>query len=431
MKSTIKEKKENKVTLEVEIESEAVDRKLDQIYQKVVQEMDLPGFRKGKVPKSFLKARFGDDVFYEDAQEELVEEYLPQALEESDVDAVSKPEVETQSFERGEDFVFEAEVEVMPEAKLGDYKGLEIEAVEEVEVTEEDIQRELDGLQEQNAQIVPKEGDLVEEEDIVIVRDEDDNTNRFSASEDPQDPTHRLVGRKVGEEVELDSEGEKYRFTIEEIKEVDLPELDDEFALDLGHESMEQLRENVRADLSEEMEEEHRQDLGEKLLDKVVENSDVSPPEGVVEGMVDDRIQDFESQLGPGSIDALLQKEDRTEEALREELGESARQNLKRQLVSDKIAELEGIEVDDEQLEEALEEEAERQDTSVMKLRNQLKAQDQLEAYRDGLKRKKVQDLLLETAQISYVSEAEKAGKESDSSTEQREKAEQEGETNE
>jgi len=431
LKSTIKEKKENKVTLEVEIESEAVDRKLDQIYQKVVQEMDLPGFRKGKVPKSFLKARFGDDVFYEDAQEELVEEYLPQALEESDVDAVSKPEVETQSFERGEDFVFEAEVEVMPEAKLGDYKGLEIEAVEEVEVTEEDIQRELDGLQEQNAQIVPKEGDLVEEEDIVIVRDEDDNTNRFSASEDPQDPTHRLVGRKVGEEVELDSEGEKYRFTIEEIKEVDLPELDDEFALDLGHESMEQLRENVRADLSEEMEEEHRQDLGEKLLDKVVENSDVSPPEGVVEGMVDDRIQDFESQLGPGSIDALLQKEDRTEEALREELGESARQNLKRQLVSDKIAELEGIEVDDEQLEEALEEEAERQDTSVMKLRNQLKAQDQLEAYRDGLKRKKVQDLLLETAQISYVSEAEKAGKESDSSTEQREKAEQEGETNE
>ena len=205
MKSTVKERKPTEVKLEITIDSNTVNNKLDEIYRKTVEELDLPGFRKGKVPKSFVKARFGDDVFYEDAQKELVEEYLPQALEENEVNPVSEPETEIDDFERGEDFTFEAIVEVMPDVELEDYKGIEVEDPGTDEVTEEEIEEELQSLREENGQLVPKDG-AVEAGDHVTVTDSDGNTQEVEVSGDEDNPTSDLIGKTVGDSVEVNSE---------------------------------------------------------------------------------------------------------------------------------------------------------------------------------------------------------------------------------
>ena len=401
MKSTIKERKPTEVTLEVTIDSNTVNNKLDQIYRKTVEELDLPGFRKGKVPKSFVKARFGDDVFYEDAQQELVEEYLPQALEENEISPVSEPETEIEDFERGEDFTFEASVEVMPEVELEDYTEIEVEDPGTEEVTEEEIEEKLQSLREENGQLVPKEGGVVEAGDRVTVSDPDGNTQEVQVSKDEENPTSSLIGKSVGDEVEVNAETEEeIKLEVSDIKELELPEVDDEFAKDLGYDDLENLRTEIKSDLFEQKEDERTDEIGDKILEKIIEKNDFSPPEKMLENIVNDKVEETKQQIGSDSFADLLEQEGKTEEDWIEDVEKSTEEQLKQRLVLDKIAELEEIELSDEEFEEKLEEQADGQGVNPIKLKNQLKAQDQLEPYRDSLVHEKVFDFLIDSAKL-------------------------------
>ena len=408
MKSTIKERKATEVKLEITIDSNTVNNKLDEIFNKTVQDLDLPGFRKGKVPRSFVKARFGDDVFYEDAQKELVDEYLPQALEENDINPVSQPETEIEEFERGEDFTFEASVEVMPEVELEEYTEIDVTDPGTEEVTEEEIEERLESLQEENGQLVPKEEGEVEAGDHVTVSDSEGNTQEVQVSQEEGNPTRDLIGKTVGEEVEVSAEEEAERpeLTIESIKKMDLPELDDEFAKDLGYDELESLRTEIKSDLFEEKEDKRNDELGERILEKIIEKSDVSPPQKMLQNIVDNKIEETKEQIGAESFGNLLEEEGKTEEDWIEDVKESTEEQLKERLVLDKIAELEGIELSDEEFEEELEQQADQQGVNPIKLKNQLKAQDRLESYRDSLVQEKVFDFLIESANI--INEEEK-----------------------
>ncbi len=404
MKSTVKERKPTEVTLEVTIDSETVNAKLDEIYQKTVQDLDLPGFRKGKVPKSFVKAKFGDDVFYEDAQQELMDEFLPKALGKNDIKPVSQPETEVDEFERDEDFTFEATVEVMPEIELEEYKGIEVPDPGTEEVTEEEIEERLEVLQEENGQLVPKEGEEVDPGDYVTVSDPDGNTQQVEVSEDEESPTNKLVGKTVGDSVEINpqsSEESEVTLTVEDVKQLELPEVDDEFAMDLGYEDLDAMRTEIKSDLFEEKEEKRTEELGDQILDKILEESDFSPPEKMLSDIVDEKVEDTKEQLGSESFANLLEKEGKTEEDWIKDLEESTKEQLKRRLVLEEIAEREGIELTDEEFESELEREAEEQGVNPIKLKNQLRAQDKLESYRDSLVQEKVFDFLIDSAKLT------------------------------
>ncbi|MFW6071307.1 MAG: trigger factor [Candidatus Bipolaricaulota bacterium] len=399
MKSTVKERADSEVRLEVTIESGIVNQKLDEIYNEAVQELDLPGFRKGNVPKSFVKARFGDDVFYEDAQNELLEEYLPKALKENGIDPVSQPETEIVEFERDEDFTFEASVEVMPELDLGDYTDLEIEDPGTEKVTEDDIEERIEEIRKENGQLVPKEGEQVEDGDYVLVSDSDGNTQQVNVGED--DPTGDLIGKSVGDRVTIGSDdGEGAELEVEEIKELELPEVDDEFAKDLGHEDLESLRTDLKSEIFEEKEEERTEKLRERILDKLLEETEFSPPERMIQDMVDKRVNETKDRLGSRKYSEILEEQGKTEEEVANDIEESAREQLKRLMVLNEIAEEEEIEMSDEEFEERLEEEANRQDVNPIKFKNQLKAGDQLESFRESLTQEKVLDYLLDSAKL-------------------------------
>ncbi len=400
MKSTVKERTDSEVRLEVTIESSTVNEKLDEIYNKTVQELDVPGFRKGKVPRSFVKARFGDDVFYEDAQNELVEEYLPEALKENGIDPVSQPETEIVDFERDEDFTFEASVEVMPELELGDYTDVEIEDPGTEEVSEEEIEEKLEEMREENGQLVPKKGEVVEDGDYVLVSDPDGNTQQVNVSED--DPTSDLIGKSVGDQVIIGpNEEEGARLEVEEIKELQLPELDDELAKDLGHDDLQSLRTDIKSNLFEEKEEEREEELKDRVLEDLLESTEFSPPERMIQNMVDERVSETKEQLGSEKYSEILEEQGKTEDEVAQDIEESARKQLKRRMVLNEIARQEEIEMTDEEFENRLEEEAEQQDVNPIKFKNQLKAEDQLESYRESLNQEKVLDFLLEQANLT------------------------------
>lgn len=402
MKSTIKEStdSDSEVRLEVTIESSTVNEKLDEIYNKTVQELDVPGFRKGKVPKSFVKARFGDDVFYEDAQNELVEEYLPEALKENGIDPVSQPETEIINFERDEDFTFEASVEVMPELELGDYTDVEIEDPGTEEVSEEEIEEKLEEIREENGQLVPKEGEVVEDGDYVLVSDPEGNTQQVNVSED--DPTSDLIDKSVGDQVIIGpNEEEGARLEVQEIKELQLPELDDELAKDLGHDDLQSLRTDIKSDLFEEKEEEREEELKDRVLEDLLESTEFSPPERMIQNMVDERVSETKEQLGSEKYSEILKEQGKTEDEVAQDIEESARKQLKRRMVLNEIAKQEEIEMTDEEFENRLEEEAEKQDVNPIKFKNQLKAEDQLESYRESLNQEKVLDFLLDQANLT------------------------------
>ncbi len=401
MKSKVKEEStDSEVRLEVTIESSTVNEKLDEIYNKTVQELDVPGFRKGKVPKSFVKARFGDDVFYEDAQNELIEEYLPEALKENGINPVSQPETEVVAFERDEDFTFEASVEVMPELELGDYTDLEIEEPGTEEVSAEEIEEELEEIREDNGQLVPKEDEVVEAGDYVLVSDPEGNSQQVNVSED--DPTGDLIGKSAGDQVVIGpNQEEGAQLEVEEIKELQLPELDDELAKDLGHEDLESLRADIKSDLFEEKEEERTEKLKEGVLDSILESTEFSPPERMIQDMVDERVSETKEQLGSEKYSDILEEQGKTEDEVAQEVEKSARKQLKRRMVLNEIAKQEEIEMTDEEFENRLEEEAEKQDVNPIKFKNQLKAEDQLESYRESLNQEKVLDFLLDSANLT------------------------------
>ena len=401
MKSKVKEEStDSEVRLEVTIESSTVNEKLDEIYNKTVQELDVPGFRKGKVPKSFVKARFGDDVFYEDAQNELIEEYLPEALKENGINPVSQPETEVVAFERDEDFTFEASVEVMPELELGDYTDLEIEDPGTEEVSAEEIEEELEEIREDNGQLVPKEDEVVEAGDYVLVSDTEGNSQQVNVSED--DPTGDLIGKSSGDQVVIGpNEEEGAKLEVEEIKELQLPELDDELAKDLGHEDLESLRADIKSDLFEEKEEERTEKLKDRVLDSILESTEFSPPERMIQDMVDERVSETKEQLGSDKYSEILEEQGKTEDEVAQDIEKSARKQLKRRMVLNEIAKQEEIEMTDEEFENRLEEEAEKQDVNPIKFKNQLKAEDQLESYRESLNQEKVLDFLLDSANLT------------------------------
>lgn len=372
------EKKEgNEGVLTFEVSAEQFEEALDQAFKKVVKDIEVPGFRKGKVPRIIFEKRFGVEALYQDAIDIVLPNAYVEAIEETKIEPVDQPSIDIEEIERGKNLVFTAEVTVKPEVKLGEYKGLKVEAPD-VTVTDEDVEEEIKREQERFAELIVKEEGTVEEGDTVVIDFEgfiddvafeggkgENHSLEIGSGQFIPGFEEQLVGKASGEETDVhvtfpeeyhaeDLAGKEatFKVKIHEIKVKELPELDDEFAKDVDDE-VETLDE-LKAKKKEQLEAQKKQDAENQtkntLIQKAVENAEADIPEAMIHTEVDRMMNELEQnlQMQGMTIDMYYQFSGQDEAALREQMKEDAKKRVMTSLTLEAIAQTEEIEVSDE-----------------------------------------------------------------------------------
>ncbi|EAD8614066.1 trigger factor [Listeria monocytogenes] len=419
------EKQEGNVgKLTFEIEQEKVKQGLDRAFVKVRKTLNVPGFRKGKVPRQIFNQRFGEEALYQDALDILLPEVYSAAIDEAGIDPVDTPQVNIESMEKGETWVLTAEVTVKPEVKLGDYKGLEVEK-RETELTTEELEAELKQLQERQAELVVKEDAPAENGDTVILDFE--GFKDGVAFEGGQAENHslelgsgqfipgfeeKLVGLKAGDEADIeltfpeeyhaeDLAGQPVVFKVKlhEIKTKEVPALDDELAKDIDEEveTLDELKEKISKRLQEAKEESVAQAKQEEVIAKAVENAEVDIPHAMVHHEADHLMNHFAQDLQAQGLTPELyyQFTGQTEEAMHAQMEKDAEKRVKMNLVLEAIAEAENIEPTEEAIDEEISTLAEKYGMEKDAVRAALGDMSELKS---DLKIRKAIDVLLDSA---------------------------------
>ncbi|MCG7794427.1 trigger factor [Staphylococcus epidermidis] len=424
MTATWEKKEGNEGVLTVTVPAEKVNKALDQAFKKVVKQINVPGFRKGKVPRPIFEQRFGVEALYQDAVDILLPEAYGEAIEETEINPVAQPEVNVTQIEKGKDFIFEATVTVEPEVKLGDYKGLEIEK-QETDLSDEELQESIDHSLSHLAEMVVKEDGAVENGDTVNID--------FSGSVDGEEFDggqaegydleigsglfipgfeEQIEGMKTGDEKdvvvtfpeeyhaeELAGKEATFKTKVNEIKFKDVPELNDEIAneLDSDAENVDEYKENLRKRLSEQKATEAENTEKEEAINKATENASIDIPEAMINTELDRMIQEFGQRIQQQGLDlqTYYQISGQNEEQLRDQMKDDAEQRVKTNLTLTAIADEENIEVSDEDIDKELEKMSEQFNISVEDIKSTLGNTD---IVKNDVRIQKVIDLLRDNA---------------------------------
>ena len=416
---------DNKVRLDVEVDIDEVNEALEQAYKKVRKDVSLPGFRKGKVPRKVLEANYGKEVLHKDALDILIPANYQKALEETDIEPISEPEFEDFYIAEDEPATFTAVVEVKPEVELGEYTGYDVER-EDVDVTEEDIMAVLNKQQEEQSQLVSVDRNEVQEGDHVIIDFEgfvngesfpggsaEEFTLEIGSGQFIPGFEEQLIGKEVSDEPyevevtfpedyqaeDLAGQDAVFEVTIKEIKIKELPELDDEFAKDVSDfDTLDEFKEDIENRLKEQRDNQAARNLENEIIEKVSEAAKVEVSEQLIQNELDQMMQQMAQNLQQQGINMedYFKYMGSSQEEWREENREQAADRAKNNLVLEAIAEEEGIEVSDEEIDEKLEEIAEANDQDFEQVKAFMQMQGQLESLRDGLKMEKTIDFLIE-----------------------------------
>ncbi|AIZ61041.1 trigger factor [Bacillus safensis] len=412
----------NEGVLTVEVDAETFNKALDDAFKKVVKQVSIPGFRKGKVPRGLFEQRFGVESLYQDALDILLPVEYPKAIDEAGIEPVDRPEIDVEKIEKGESLIFTAKVTVKPEVKLGDYKGLNVEK-DDTAVTDEDVQEELKGMQNRQAELVVKEEGAIENGDTVVLdfegfvdgeafeggKAENYSLEVGSGSFIPGFE-EQLVGLEAGAEKDVevtfpeeyhaeDLAGKPavFKVKIHEIKAKELPALDDEFAKDVDEEveTLAELTEKTKKRLEEAKENEAEGKLREELVAKASENAEVDIPQAMVDTELDRMMKEFEQrlQMQGMNLELYFQFSGQDEDALKEQMKEDAAKRVKSNLTLEAIAAAENLQVSDEEVEEELSKMAEAYN---MPIENIKQAIGSTEAMKEDLKVRKAIDFLVE-----------------------------------
>ncbi|MCB7159346.1 trigger factor [Bacillus subtilis] len=412
----------NEGVLTVEVDAETFKTALDDAFKKVVKQVSIPGFRKGKIPRGLFEQRFGVEALYQDALDILLPVEYPKAVEEAGIEPVDRPEIDVEKIEKGESLIFTAKVTVKPEVKLGEYKGLGIEK-DDTAVTDEDVQNELKALQERQAELVVKEEGAVEEGNTVVLdfegfvdgeafeggKAENYSLEVGSGSFIPGFED-QLVGLEAGAEKDVevtfpeeyhaeDLAGKPavFKVKIHEIKAKELPELDDEFAKDIDEEveTLAELTEKTKKRLEEAKENEADAKLREELVLKASENAEIDVPQAMVDTELDRMLKEFEQrlQMQGMNLELYTQFSGQDEAALKEQMKEDAEKRVKSNLTLEAIAKAENLEVSDEEVDAELTKMAEAYNMPVENIKQAIGSTD---AMKEDLKVRKAIDFLVE-----------------------------------
>ncbi|EOD7900113.1 TPA: trigger factor [Staphylococcus aureus] len=426
MTATWEKKEGNEGLLTVTVPAEKVNKALDQAFKKVVKQINVPGFRKGKVPRPIFEQRFGVEALYQDAIDILLPDAYGEAIDETDIKPVAQPEVSVTQIEKGKDFIFEATVTVEPEVKLGDYKGLEIEK-QETELSDDELQEAIDHSLGHLAEMVVKEDGVVENGDTVNID--------FSGSVDGEEFEggqaegydleigsgsfipgfeEQLEGMKVDEEKdvvvtfpeeyhaeELAGKEATFKTKVNEIKFKEVPELTDEIANELDAEAntVDEYKENLRKRLAEQKATDAENVEKEEVITKATDNTTIDIPEAMVNTELDRMVSEFAQRIQQQGLDlqTYFQISGQDETQLREQMKDDAEQRVKTNLTLTAIAEAEKIEATDEDIDKELEKMSKQFNISVEDIKNTLGNTD---IIKNDVRIQKVIDLLRDNAKF-------------------------------
>ncbi|HDP4486903.1 TPA: trigger factor [Staphylococcus aureus] len=426
MTATWEKKEGNEGLLTVTVPAEKVNKALDQAFKKVVKQINVPGFRKGKVPRPIFEQRFGVEALYQDAIDILLPDAYGEAIDETDIKPVAQPEVSVTQIEKGKDFIFEATVTVEPEVKLGDYKGLEIEK-QETELSDDELQEAIDHSLGHLAEMVVKEDGVVENGDTVNID--------FSGSVDGEEFEggqaegydleigsgsfipgfeEQLEGMKVDEEKdvvvtfpeeyhaeELAGKEATFKTKVNEIKFKEVPELTDEIANELDAEAntVDEYKENLRKRLAEQKATDAENVEKEETITKATDNTTIDIPEAMVNTELDRMVSEFAQRIQQQGLDlqTYFQISGQDETQLREQMKDDAEQRVKTNLTLTAIAEAEKIEATDEDIDKELEKMSKQFNISVEDIKNTLGNTD---IIKNDVRIQKVIDLLRDNAKF-------------------------------
>ena len=363
-----------------------IQKGLTTAFNKVKGNLNVPGFRKGKVSRQVFNRMYGEEALYEDALNAVLPEAYEAAVKEAGIDPVSQPKIDVDSMEKGQDWVIKAEVTVKPEVKLGDYKDLTVEK-QDREVTEEDVDARIKREQEAQAELVIKEDEAAENGDTVVIDFEgflgeetfeggkgenyslELGSNSFIPGFEEQ-----LVGTKAGDSKDVtvtfpedyqaeDLAGKEavFKVTVHEVKAKELPELDDEFAKDVDDsvESLAELKEKYRAELTETKEKAAEDAKDEAAIRQAVENAEiVELPHSMVHDEVHRSMDEFLNNMQRQGIspEMYYQLTGSTEADLHTQFEGEAETRVKTNLVIEAIAKAEGLEATEEDIEKEIKE---------------------------------------------------------------------------
>ena len=398
MSLQVEKMEKNMAKLTIEVAAEDLEKAMQNAYQKAKGRISIPGFRKGKAPRKMIEQMYGKGIFLEDAANALIPEAYSKAYDESGLEIVSQPKIDVVQIESGKPFIFTAEVALKPEVTLGEYKGVEVEKAP-VEVTDAEIDAEVDKQREQNARTIDIDDRAVEKGDMIKL-DFDGSVDGVpfdGGKAENYDLTvgsgsfipgfeDQLVGVKIGEEVDVkvtfpedyhaeDLKGKEavFKCTVHEIKAKELPELDDEFASEVSEfDTLDELKTDIKAKIKEQKVNDGKRAQEDAAVDAIIESAKMDLPEAMVDTQARQMLDEFAQRMQQQglTLDQYMQFTGMTADKMMDELRPQAEKRIKTRLVLEAIAKAENIEITDEKLDEEIAKMAEAYQMEADKLKS-------------------------------------------------------------
>lgn len=425
MSLTVEKLEKNMAKLTITVPAADFDAAMKTAYNKQKKQISVPGFRKGKVPQAYVEKMYGPEIFYEEAANICMEQSYPNALNESELDVVSRPEVDVTQMEKGKDFIYTALVAVKPEVTLGEYMGVEVEA-QDTTVTDEDVQAELLNVQKQNSRTVPVEDRPAQMDDEVTIDFEgfvDDVAFEGGKGENYQLKlgSHsfidtfedQIVGKNIGDEFDVnvtfpenyqaeDLAGKPalFKCKLNGIKETELPELDDDFASDVSEfDTLDEYKEDLKKTLEVKKKDAAKHEKESLVVDKVIENATMDIPEPMINTQKEQMMNEFAQQISYQgiSLEQYFQFTGTTKEQLMESAEPEALRRIQSRLVLEAVAKAENVEVTEEELKDEITKMAETYQMEADKL-IEMVGEEEKKAIKEDIAVQKALALISEAA---------------------------------
>ena len=422
MNVKIEDVEKNVVKLEIEVDAAKFEEGMQKSYLKNVSKFNVPGFRKGKVPRNIVERYYGEQALYDDAINIVCSEAYDLAIDEKNIHPVDRPEIDIIQIGNKENLIFSAIVTVKPEVELGAYMGVEVNKAV-VSVTEDDVEKEFQKVIEKNSRLVSISDRPVQNGDTAVIDFEGfidsvpfeggkgtDYSLVIGSGSFIPGFEDQLVGKNIGEDVDvnvsfpeeygkedLNGKPALFKVAIKEIKVKELPTVDDEFAKDISEfDSLDEYKSDLRNKLVETAEHKAEHENEENVIQKIVENATIDIPKVMIEKQIDAMAKDFDMRLRYQGLDLqkYLEIMGMDFEGFRGQFAERAEKEVKVQLVVEKISEVENTQVSDEEVEDEIKKMAEAYKQSAEDLKKSLRPEDMEYVKKDIAFRKTIKTLV-------------------------------------
>lgn len=386
-----------KYELIINVDAEGFEKALQQAYLKARKHININGFRKGKAPRKMIEQLYGDNVFFEDAVNLLVNTDVAPIVEETDYELIASPDIEVTSVNKTDGVEFKVTITTKPEVEISDYKGIEIEKTVKA-ITDEDVNNQIEALRERNGRLVTIEDRAAENGDIAVIDFEGfkdgvafeggkDTNYELALGSNTFIPgfEEQIVGKKTGEEFtinvtfpenyqmeEIAGQPCEFKIKLNEIKAKELPDLDDEFVKDATEfDTLDELKADMKAKLEERASKNAEIEADNKLYEALIDKMTADIPEVMYESKIDEMVRDFEMRLSQQglNLEMYLTYTNMDMAAFRKTFEDQAQKQVKVRLALEKIAELEKIEISDAQVDEEINKMAEQYNLTADKIK--------------------------------------------------------------